>query len=213
MSRPRGVRWGVISSSLHLLLLSCILRIIKSLSVKSLDLAPVTHSSKSKSLFYTITCEEVPLETHTHLQRSFPFYPRQQWKGEEEAANMHFPITAAILLAATFSLTTTLAAPLPPSSDFNDIERRWSKGQSEVCYIGNQPGCFVLAWVQAMMHRRVCIPIASQHTFPKPQMFIRSCVADSVVVRSAPNPRRALDPRHDARLARGASGGRRCEGL
>ncbi|KAK5111617.1 hypothetical protein LTR85_011795 [Meristemomyces frigidus] len=33
----------------------------------------------------------------------------------------------ALLLAATFS--STLAAPLP--SDFNDVERRWSEGQSE----------------------------------------------------------------------------------
>ncbi|KAK5133226.1 hypothetical protein LTR08_008061 [Meristemomyces frigidus] len=39
---------------------------------------------------------------------------------------MRFSITA-LLLAATFS--STLATPLP--SDFNDIERRWSQGQSE----------------------------------------------------------------------------------
>ncbi|KAK4546588.1 hypothetical protein LTR36_001805 [Oleoguttula mirabilis] len=59
---------------------------------------------------------------------------------------MRFSLTA-LLLAATLS-TTTLATPLP--SDFNGIERRWSEGQSEVCALSNQSGCYILAWVQAM---------------------------------------------------------------
>jgi len=57
----------------------------------------------------------------------------------------------ALLLAAT--LSTAIAKSLP--SNFNDIERRWSEGQSEVCHLGNQPGCYVLAWAKSVMPR-VC---------------------------------------------------------
>ena len=73
---------------------------------------------------------------------------------------MRSSLHALLLLAAI--CITVLAAPIP--LDFNDIERRWSEGQSEVCHtsIGSLPPCYVLAWVQSMIRRRrgVCRPSA-----------------------------------------------------
>lgn len=63
---------------------------------------------------------------------------------------MRFSFTA-LLLAVNFS--STFASPLP--SHFNDIERRWSEGQSEVCALSGESGCYIFAWVQALV-RRVC---------------------------------------------------------
>ena len=63
-----------------------------------------------------------------------------------------------LLLAATCS--SVFAKPLPV--DFNDIQRRWSEGMSEVCAtaMGQLPACYVREWLQSLHRRReaaVCL--------------------------------------------------------
>jgi hypothetical protein len=41
---------------------------------------------------------------------------------------------SALLVLATFASNNVLAKPIP-SEHFNEIERRWSEGESEVCFL------------------------------------------------------------------------------
>lgn len=59
---------------------------------------------------------------------------------------MRFLTTTLLLLAAL--LTICLAKPIPLAR-LDDIERRWSQGESEVC-IPNLSGCYVLAWIRSL---------------------------------------------------------------
>ena len=81
-----------------------------------------------------------------------------------------------VLLAAT--LTISLAKPLP-AANLDEIERRWSDGESEVCCQPNAPGCYVLAWVRSLGRPRVLLPVL----YPKSPLFfvlhsLRRCVVD-----------------------------------
>ena len=70
-------------------------------------------------------------------------------------------LTPILLLAAT--LTTSLAKPLPV--DMDEIQRRWSQGESEVCCTPSVgPGCYISAWFQSLGKRRgkgVRLPVCS----------------------------------------------------
>ena len=72
-----------------------------------------------------------------------------------------FAITT--LLAAT--LTLAIAKPLP--LDMDEIQRRWSQGETEVCCPPSAPGCYVLAWIRSL-GRRVCLPVRSSSTSSQP---------------------------------------------
>lgn len=58
-----------------------------------------------------------------------------------------------LLLLAAYNFATTIATPVP--SDFDDIERRWSEGQSEVCALIPQSslGCYIFAWAMSVARR------------------------------------------------------------
>ncbi|KAK5174822.1 uncharacterized protein LTR77_001905 [Saxophila tyrrhenica] len=54
-----------------------------------------------------------------------------------------------LLLAALLSLVANvLAIPVPMSDD--EIQRRWSRGESEVCCSPHGPGCYMLAWFRSL---------------------------------------------------------------
>lgn len=79
-------------------------------------------------------------------------------------------LAPALLLAAT--LTTSLAKPLP--IDMDEIQRRWSQGESEVCCTPLGPGCYISAWFRSLGkgRRGVRLPVCSPsfaHT-PKPTL-------------------------------------------
>ena len=68
---------------------------------------------------------------------------------------------ASCLLLATLSIQC-LAKPRPLSME--DIQRRWSQGESEVCCSPHAPGCYVLAWFRSLGRRRqagVRLPVCS----------------------------------------------------
>ena len=68
---------------------------------------------------------------------------------------MYFSSTLGLLVILLCSAVS--ASPLPT---FNDIERRWSKGESEVC-LSVLPACYVEAWYQDL--RRVRLSRSSTH--------------------------------------------------
>lgn len=57
------------------------------------------------------------------------------------------PESTMRLLLLSLALPIAMANPIP-TGDFNDIERRWAEGHSEVCAASAfLPGCYIHAWV------------------------------------------------------------------
>ena len=60
--------------------------------------------------------------------------------------------TTTTLLLFTLLLATCIAKPIPAS--LAEIERRWSKGESEVCLCqSNMPACYIHAWLKSLARR------------------------------------------------------------
>jgi hypothetical protein len=75
-------------------------------------------------------------------------------------------LTQLLLLAAIITLVLARALPIA----IEDVERRWSQGESEVCCIpSNAPGCYVLAWFRSLGGRRVRLPVCSCFPLPSSQ--------------------------------------------
>ena len=64
-----------------------------------------------------------------------------------ERTTFDMRVITQVLLLAAFTVLT-LATPVPLSDE--EVQRRWSKGESEVCCSPNLPGCYVLEWVRSL---------------------------------------------------------------
>lgn len=75
-------------------------------------------------------------------------------QGHFNVADIMRFFAVAALLAAFFTLL--FAKPIAFTDD--EIQRRWSLGESEVCCPSNAPGCYVLEWFRSLAGR-VCLPV------------------------------------------------------
>ena len=111
-------------------------------------------------------------------------------------------LAPALLLAAT-TLSTTLAKPLPISMD--EIQRRWSQGESEVCCTPLGPGCYISAWFRSLGKGRrgegVRLPVCSLSPPPTPNRTLCETQTNDVFCVLGVDSRRTQRPRSHARLA------------
>lgn len=71
----------------------------------------------------------------------------------------------SVLLFLAIATSSVSAMPAPT---FDEIERRWNAGQSEVC-LSTLPGCYVLAWFKSLS-RRVSMPVSFHYHPPDPAL-------------------------------------------
>ncbi|KAF2165402.1 hypothetical protein M409DRAFT_55804 [Zasmidium cellare ATCC 36951] len=73
------------------------------------------------------------------------------------------------LLLLALALPLALASPLP---NFNEIEKRWAEGHSEVCAASAfLPGCYVHAWVASLSKHLLSSPEPSLSFSPLQQQI------------------------------------------
>jgi len=107
----------------------------------------VAHYSRSIRSFFLCLCWSLFSHAITLLVPATDVSQHHIAHTTEAIVIMHFTKTVAACALAL--ITFTSASPLPT---FNDIERRWSEGESEVC-LPLLPACYMHDWLHDLFRR------------------------------------------------------------